>query len=145
MDSTLRVAAKAVIVNSEGRVLVLREAEYDEGTNAGKYMLPGGRLEPGESFHDGLLREIREETGLEGVEVRDAIHVDEWRPQINGAEQQIIGVFVYCHYKGGDVALGNEHDEALWLNPDERDKVTMPDAEMAALEAFLRHRDGSGF
>lgn len=141
-DSTLRVAAKAVLVNSEGRVLILREAAtYAEGTNTGKYHVPGGRLEPGEAFMDGLRRELREETGLDDVEIKDAIHVDEWRPVINGAEQQIVGVFVLCHYKGGDVRVSNEHDEAVWLNPDERDKYELLPAEVGALEAYIRLRD----
>lgn len=141
-DSTLRVAAKAVIVNSEGRVLILREADtYAEGTNTGKYHVPGGRLETGEAFFDALAREIREETGLEGVEVGDAIHVAEWRPVINGAEQQIVGVFIQCKYSGGDVQLSDEHDEAVWLNPDERDKFALLPAERGALDAFVRLRD----
>ena len=141
-DSTLRVAAKAVIVNSEGRVLILREAAgYADGTNTGKYHLPGGRLEAGEAFHDGLNREIREETGLTDIAVGEAIHVDEWRPVIDGAEQQIVGVFLLCHYNGSDVVLSAEHDESVWMNPDERDKYALLPADLAAVEAFLRLRD----
>jgi 8-oxo-dGTP diphosphatase len=140
-DMLLRVAAKAVIVNSEGRVLILREAgTYAEGTNTGKYHVPGGRLEPGEAFLDALHREIQEETGLEGVEVGEAIHVDEWRPVINGTQQQIVGVFILCKYKGGDVTVSEEHDEAIWMNPDERDKFDLLPAERGAIDAFLKLR-----
>jgi ADP-ribose pyrophosphatase YjhB (NUDIX family) len=141
-EITLRVAAKAVIVNSEGRVLILREANtYAEGTNTGKYHVPGGRLNAGEWFKDGLKREIQEETGLTDVETGEAIHVDEWRPVIDGSEQQIVGVFLLCHYKGGDIQLSDEHDEAVWMNPDERDKYALLPADLAAVEAFLRLRD----
>jgi 8-oxo-dGTP diphosphatase len=141
-DVILRVAAKAVIVNSEGRVLVLREAEaYAEGTNTGKYHMPGGRLEPGEAFKDALAREIREETGLEGVAAREAIHVDEWRPEIGGQVQQIVGIFMLCTYKGGDVRLSEEHDQSVWINPDERHKYALLPADLAAIEAFIRLRD----
>jgi 8-oxo-dGTP diphosphatase len=136
------VAAKAVIANSEGKVLILREAATSaEGTNAGKYHVPGGRLEPGEAFRDALVREIREETGLEDVEIGEAIHVDEWRPEINGTVQQIVGVFIACRFKGGEVRLSNEHDEAVWMNPDERDKYTLLPGDLHAIEAFLRLRD----
>lgn len=142
MDSTLRVAAKAVIVNSEGRVLILREANtYAEGTNTGKYHMPGGRLNPSEWFKDGLVREIQEETGLTDIAVGEAIHVDEWRPVIDGVQQQIVGVFVLCHYKGGDIQLSDEHDEAVWMNPDERDKFALLPEDLAAVEAFLHLRD----
>ncbi|HSX00203.1 MAG TPA: NUDIX domain-containing protein [Patescibacteria group bacterium] len=140
-DIVLRVAAKAVIVNNEGKVLILREAStYQEGTNAGKYHVPGGRLEAGESFMDALHRELQEETGL-AVTVGEAIHVDEWRPTINGVQQQIVGVFMLCSYKGGEVRLSNEHDEYLWMNPDERDKFDLLPAERAAIDAFVKLRD----
>lgn len=40
----LFVAAKAVVQNEEGKVLILREATtYEESTNVGKYDIPGGR------------------------------------------------------------------------------------------------------
>lgn len=65
-DLVLRVAAKALVVNSEGKVLILREANtYAEGTQTGKYGLPGGRLEQGESYEEGFVREVKEETGLD--------------------------------------------------------------------------------
>jgi len=137
----LRVAAKAVIINNEGKILILREAStYQDGTNVGKYHVPGGRLESGEAFMDALHREVSEETGLQ-VTVGDAIHVDEWRPMINGAQQQIVGVFILCDYKGGEVRLSTEHDEYMWLNPDERDKFDLLPAERGAIDAYVRLRD----
>jgi len=48
---------KALIKDTEGRVLLLREAD-------GSWELPGGGLEHGERPQDGLKREIAEETGL---------------------------------------------------------------------------------
>jgi ADP-ribose pyrophosphatase YjhB (NUDIX family) len=49
----LFVAAKAIII-SEGKVLLLREAAYDEGTNVGKWGVPGGRIHDDEPILDGL-------------------------------------------------------------------------------------------
>lgn len=87
-----RVAMKAVIVKGD-KVLLLREAAtYGEGTNRGRYHLPGGRVEMGERFDAALHREVMEETGLTIV-VKRPIYVDEWRPTIKGVETQIIGVF----------------------------------------------------
>ncbi len=64
-DIVQRIAIKAVIVKDK-KVLVLREAvTYKEGTNHGRYHFPGGRLNIGEPFLQGLKREVREETGLE--------------------------------------------------------------------------------
>lgn len=61
-----RIATKALIVNYKGQMLILREAStYEEGTNVGRYHMPGGRLNPGEAFLEGLKREVDEETGLQ--------------------------------------------------------------------------------
>jgi 8-oxo-dGTP pyrophosphatase MutT (NUDIX family) len=47
-------------VSEEGRVLLCRN-------HRGEWELPGGRPEPGEPFEDCLVREVREETGLDVV------------------------------------------------------------------------------
>ena len=60
-----RIATKALIINEKSEILILREASsYEEGVRGGRYQLPGGRLNPGEAFLDGLKREVNEETGL---------------------------------------------------------------------------------
>ena len=57
-----RVAA-AVILRGDGRVLL---AQRPPGkAYAGYWEFPGGKLEPGETAHDALVRELREELGLE--------------------------------------------------------------------------------
>ncbi|HSX28291.1 MAG TPA: NUDIX hydrolase [Candidatus Saccharimonadales bacterium] len=53
-----RVSVKALILNDEGEVLVLKE-DQDE------WSLPGGGLDHGEAPADGLRREVFEELGLE--------------------------------------------------------------------------------
>jgi 8-oxo-dGTP diphosphatase len=52
--------AGAFVFDAEGRLLLLRHA-YD----GGRWGLPGGRMEPGEDPLDCVVRETREETGLE--------------------------------------------------------------------------------
>jgi len=56
----------ACVVNDKGQVL-LQKRGNDDG-NYGKWGLPGGAVELGESFVDAALRETKEETGLD-VEV----------------------------------------------------------------------------
>lgn len=55
------VAVGAVVVDSGGRVLLVKRGQEPA---AGTWSLPGGRVEPGESFEAAVVRELREETGL---------------------------------------------------------------------------------
>jgi ADP-ribose pyrophosphatase YjhB (NUDIX family) len=67
----LQVAAKAVIVDGAGRLLLVRESRKATNTQEGRYGLVGGRLQPGEGFFDAFTREVKEETGLTEVTLSD--------------------------------------------------------------------------
>lgn len=112
-----RIAMKGIIVK-DGKVLILREAAtYGDGTQVGRYHVPGGRIEIGEKFEDALRREIMEETGLE-VDIIMPIYVGEWRPVIKGVPNQIVATFFVCKPKiTKDVVLSTEHDDYQWIDP----------------------------
>jgi 8-oxo-dGTP diphosphatase len=62
-----------VVTDASGRLLLIRRAHPPE---AGRWSLPGGKVEPGESLAEATAREVAEETGLDvevGVEV-GAVH-----------------------------------------------------------------------
>lgn len=135
-DVVQRVAMKAVIVSDEGRVLILREAAtYGEGTQRGRYHMPGGRIELGENFETALRREVKEETALD-VEIDYPIYVGEWRPVIKGITNQIIGVFMVCRPRTTEVALSTEHDAFEWINPSDRHDYDVMDPEDKVLDRY---------
>lgn len=53
-----RISIKALVLDEQGRVMLVRE-------DNDKWELPGGGLDHGEDVHTGLIREIKEEMGLE--------------------------------------------------------------------------------
>jgi len=62
----LRDAARVVLLDASGRVLLLR---WRLQTGASIWITPGGGLDPGESHAQAALRELGEEVGLRGVEL----------------------------------------------------------------------------
>ncbi len=134
-DIIQRIAMKAVIVRKR-RILIIREAAtYGEGTQRGRYHMPGGRVEAGEHFEEALLREVREETGLE-VAVKEPIYVGEWHPVIKGIENQIVGVFFICVPKSEKVTLSTEHDDFQWIDPKMRTEYDIMDPEDKVIDRF---------
>lgn len=137
MDPKLFVATKAFILH-EGKVLILRESgSYQEGTNVGKYDLPGGRLNPGEAVMDGLRREIMEETGLT-VEVLGPLAVNEWRPTVRGEEWHVVGMFFLCEAVSSDVRIGEDHDAYEWINPRAYKEAGVIESLSVVFEAYLK-------
>lgn len=57
------LSLKVVVRDNVGRCLLLKRSPSSKG-NPGKWDFPGGKLEPGEDFDAGLLREVAEETGI---------------------------------------------------------------------------------
>jgi 8-oxo-dGTP pyrophosphatase MutT (NUDIX family) len=104
------VSLKAVLFGPRGRVLLVHDGAD------GVWELPGGRLDAGERPHAGLRREVREETGIESVEVVCPVHTDAWE---NSAGEGRFAVAFRCDAAETGVALSDEHDDFRWLAPDD--------------------------
>lgn len=105
------VGVGAVIVD-HGRVLLVRR-----GTEPmlGKWTLPGGMLEVGESLTSGVIREVREETGLsveavELVELLDRIHREGERVRYH----YVIADYL-CRVVGGELKAASDAEAVRWV------------------------------
>ena len=135
----LFVGAKAV-VEYGGKILLLREsAQYDEGTEAGKWDVPGGRIEPEESLAAGFKREVKEESGLDVVPGKLLGAFDNF-PEIKGETCHIVRVYFACSTDTDQVTLSDDHDQYEWVNPtDLTDKILVSDL-YPVVEEFIRIR-----
>ena len=108
------VGVGAVIADAGKVVLVRRRYE----PLAGRWSLPGGTLELGETLEAGVVREMREETGLD-VEVGPVIEVFD-RIFLDG-ERRVRYHFVLVDYLcwpvGGDLQAGSDVDDAILVDP----------------------------
>jgi 8-oxo-dGTP diphosphatase len=116
----LRVAAYAVCAEG-GRLLLCRIGPGYPGS--GRWMLPGGGLEFGEPPEKAVLRELDEETGLDGV-VEGLLDVRSWLLPADvaphGGPLQTLAVLYRVRIVGGtlrDEPAGST-DRAAWLDAD---------------------------
>ncbi len=134
----MQTAAKAVVINDKGQLLILRETDaHKERANNGLYQSPGGRIESGETYQEALRREVFEETGLTDIEVGRPFFVADWRPTIAGVPTQIFGIFSVCHTHTNDIKLSDEHDAYLWIDPRDFAQYELMDPGPDVIKAYL--------
>jgi len=113
----LAPAAAAIIRDEQGQVLLIRR-----GDGQG-WSLPGGIMEPGERIADCLVRETREETGLEVEPVRlIGIYSDPAVLHVtfpNGDQAHLVSATFECRIVGGRLRPdGEESLEVAYFPPD---------------------------
>ena len=128
------VGVGAVIVQDGKVVLIKRRYE----PLAGRWSLPGGRLELGETLEAGVAREMLEETGLAievgpAIEVFDRILLDEERQ----VRFHYVLVDYLCRPLGGTLRAGSDVDEALWVAPSELSAYDVTGKALAVIERGL--------
>ena len=97
----------AIVVDDAGRLLLVRRAQEP---GAGLWSVPGGRVEAGEDDATAVVREVREETGLEVAVGRHVGTVER-----DGPEGVVFVINDYlCTPTGGSLEAGDDAADAVW-------------------------------
>ncbi len=111
-----RTATTAAVFDAQGRILLQQRSDN------GKWGLPGGAIEVGETAEQGTVREVREETGYEVAVVKligvysDPQHTTITYPE--GDTVAYVSVLFECKVIGGAAAVSDESSAVDWFPPD---------------------------
>jgi len=134
----------AAVIFEEGRVLLQRRDD------TGRWGLPGGGVEPGESVRQALIREVREETGLEVEPLRlIGVYSDPLHHQIvtypDGNVVHYVSSVFECVVRAGTLECGEESLELDWFDPERLPEdlmlistIRIRDALAGQVGAFVR-------
>ncbi len=119
----------AAAIERDGRYLAARRTKPDWA--AGRWEFPGGKVEPDESEVDALVREIREELG---VEIAIGARVPgEWPLH----DDLVLHLYVATLIDGEPQPL-DHHDELRWAAPGEFGDVAWLESDVDAVRALAR-------
>ena len=135
-------AAASVAVLRNGRVLL---ASRTRAPGAGRFALPGGGVETGETLAQAALRELREETGVEARIIAFNGHHEIIERDAEGRVMRhfIIASFVAA-FVAGEAQTGPEAGAVLWAGRDELPGLEMADGVAAMVaKAFELAEDSA--
>jgi 8-oxo-dGTP diphosphatase len=128
------VGVGAVVVH-EGRVLLIRRGKEPL---RGRWLVPGGTVEWGETLEDALVREVQEETGLtvrprEMVAVLDRIHQEQGEVRYH-----FVIVDYLCDWVSGTLLAGSDAEEAALVPVAELPAYDVPEEALEVIAKGLR-------
>ena len=120
---TIRVVA--AVIRSGNKIFATQRGygDYKDG-----WEFPGGKIEPGETPEDALVREICEELAVD-VSVGELISTIEYDYPAFHLSMDCF----WCSVKSGEIVL-REHEAARWLTRTELDSVEWLPADMELIE-----------
>jgi ADP-ribose pyrophosphatase YjhB (NUDIX family) len=134
------VGVGAVVFDHTGRVLLVKRGH---APGLGRWSLPGGLLELGETLLEGVEREVHEETGLSVtaetiVEVVDRIYrysgpENEQEPRV---QYHYVVVDYWCRLIQGELRPSSDAADVAWVTQDEWRDSTLYSLEAVAVQVI---------
>ncbi len=126
------VKVVAAIIIHENKIFATQRGygEFKDG-----WEFPGGKVEPGETPQEALVREIKEELDIE-IEVKDFLETVEY----DYPEFHLSMDCFFCAISSGDLVL-KEHEAAKWLTVETLDSVDWLPADQGLIEGIREYLD----
>ena len=106
-----KLVVKSIIFNKNHNRILLIQRSDDDPIGANTWESAGGNMECGEKPEEAIRREIREETGITEITIKNVAYVT----LVNGNEPYLIIAYI-CESQTEMVALSNEHQAFMWAD-----------------------------
>ncbi len=131
-----RVGLGVIVINNEGKILVGKR----KNSHAPFYSIPGGHLELGETFEDGAIREIKEETDL-SIQNPEVVSITNNLETYRNEGLHYISVVLLAKDFSGELKNMEPEkcEEWIWVNPE---NLPLPhfDASQRAVICYLENK-----
>ena len=123
------------VVVRDGRVLLIRRGKEPL---LGRWTVPGGTVELGESLEQALVREMEEEAALE-VEPLEVLGVfDRIHREGERVAYHYVIVDYLCRWRGGEAQAGSDALEVAWVAPDQIEGYELPTKALEVVKQAFR-------
>lgn len=127
------VLGVGALIFDDGRVLLIQRGQPPL---AGYWSLPGGGVETGERLEDAIIREAREETGLEIETDSIATVFERVMPDSGGAcEYHYVLIDFYCRVITGEPRPGSDSQAVGWFAIDSLEELLMTEGTREVIRA----------
>jgi nucleoside triphosphatase len=131
-------ATGALILNEENEIFLMKSPKWEN-----KWIVPGGKVEKGDTLEETVRKEVREETGLELDEINLLDVKSEGNPDDFSRDTHFIFINYICELGGGEVELDDrEGTEHIWIAPEEavEGELELNDSSDELVRDFLEQR-----
>ena len=123
-----KIHVVAAVIVSDGQYLCMQRTRSHQAYNSERWEFPGGKVQPGESDHAALLREIKEEMNWDIFVGQPIGTVTHEYPDF------VIELTAYLCKPGDGEFMMYEHLDSKWLTPEELPALNWTDADRKLVE-----------
>lgn len=129
-----------LIFNSRGEILLVKSHKW-----LGKYAVPGGHIELGETAAEAARRETKEETGLDISDIQFLCWQECIYDESFWKTRHFIFLDFTAHSDGREVILNDEAEEFIWINPRRAmGQLEIDSYTSASIREYLRRQTEAG-
>lgn len=118
-EATVSVGVGAVVLDDEGRILLVKHVPRRGDFWGGQWMVPGGGLELGETLEEGVAREVEEETNLKVKVLKHVSTLDRIVREGDEVKIHVVYVDFLVRPVSGDLRPGSDVGTARWFSRNE--------------------------